>query len=64
MNTSLARTLRLRDPLNLDLRIDSTNLVNHVNFTTWNTTVNSTTFGLPTAANQMRTLQTTIRLRF
>ncbi len=64
LNTSLARTLRLRDPYNLDLRIDSNNVLNHVVFTTWNSTVNSATFGLPTSANAMRTLQTTLRLRF
>lgn len=30
----------------------------------WNTTINSATFGLPTSTNGMRTLQTTLRLRF
>ncbi len=64
LNSSFARTLRLRDPMNLDLRIDSTNLLNHVTFTTWNSTINSSTFGLPTSANAMRSLQTTLRLRF
>jgi len=64
LNASMARTFRLRDRFNLDLRIDSTNLLNHVTFTTWNTTVNSTQFGLPTTANPMRSMQTTLRLRF
>ncbi len=64
LNTSLARTIRLRDPMNLDLRIDSNNVLNHVIFTTWDSTINSSTFGLPTSANSMRTLQTTLRLRF
>ena len=64
LNTSLARTIRLRDPMNLDLRIDSNNILNHVDFTTWNTTINSTTFGLPTSANAMRSLELTLRLRF
>jgi hypothetical protein len=63
-NASLARTLRLKDRFSLDLRVDSTNLLNHVVFTTWNTIVNVTTFGLPAAANPMRSLQTTIRLRY
>jgi hypothetical protein len=63
-NASLARTLRLKDHYNLDLRVDSTNLLNHVNFTSWNTIVNGTTFGLPAAANPMRSLQTTIRVRY
>lgn len=64
LDTSLARTLRLRDPFNLDLRIDSTNLLNHAVFTTWSSTINSATFGLPLATNPMRTLQITLRLRF
>lgn len=64
LNTSVARTFRLRDPLNLDLRIDSTNILNHVNFSAYNTTINSTTFGLPASANAMRSLETTLRLRF
>lgn len=64
LNTSLARTVRLRDPMNLDLRIDSTNILNHVDYTAWNTTINSTTFGLPNSANAMRSLEVTLRLRF
>jgi hypothetical protein len=75
-NASLARTFRLKDRYSLDLRVDSTNLLNHVVFTSWNTTLNpaanpgsslastSPLFGLPAAANTMRSLQTTMRLRF
>jgi hypothetical protein len=75
-NASLARTFRLKDRYNLDLRVDSTNLLNHVVFTSWNTTlnpvsnpaidpaVNSPLFGLPAAANAMRSLLITTRLRF
>lgn len=64
LDASMSRTFRLREPLNLDVRVDATNLLNHVVFTTWNTTVNSTIFGLPMATNPMRTLQLTGRLRF
>jgi hypothetical protein len=71
-NGQLQRSFRLKDRYNLDLRVDSTNLLNHVVFTSWNTTLNpgpnpalnSPLFGLPAAANAMRSLQTTIRLRF
>jgi outer membrane receptor protein involved in Fe transport len=75
-NASLQRSFRLKDRYNLDLRVDSTNLLNHVVFTSWNTTLNPTSnpalsaasnsplFGLPAAANAMRSLQTTLRLRF
>jgi hypothetical protein len=64
LNASLGRTFRVSDRLNLDLRIDSTNALNHVAFTSWNTIVNGAQFGLPAAANAMRSMQTTLRLRF
>lgn len=64
LNTSMGRTFRLRDRFNLDLRIDSSNALNHVTFTAWTTTINSAQFGLPVSANSMRTLQTVLRLRF
>jgi trimeric autotransporter adhesin len=64
LNASMARTFRLEKKFNLDLHIDSINLLNHAAFTAWNTTVNSTQFGLPAAVNTMRSLQATLRLRF
>ena len=64
LNGSLARTFRARDRYSLDLRVDATNLLNHVTYTSWNTTINNAQFGLPVAANAMRTMQTTLRLRF
>jgi len=64
LNSSLERTFRLNTKLNLTARVDATNMLNHGAFTGWFTTVNSTQFGLPAAANPMRSLQTTIRLRF
>jgi hypothetical protein len=64
LNASLGRTFRQRGRLNLDLRIDSTNFLNHPTFVGWNSTVSSAQFGLPTAANAMRSLQATMRLRF
>jgi len=77
-NASLARTFRLTQRFNLDVRVDANNVLNHVVFTNWNTTLNpvlngSTSpftpalnplFGLPASANSMRSLQTTARLRF
>ena len=64
LNASVGRIFRVSDRFNLDVRADSTNPLNHVTFTTWNTIVNSTQFGLPAAANTMRSLQLTLRLRF
>jgi hypothetical protein len=60
----MGRTFRLNGRFNLDLRIDSTNVLNHATFTSWYTTVTSTQFGLPAAANAMRSMQTTLRVRF
>ncbi len=64
LNASVGRTFRLHGRYNLDLRVDSTNMLNHVTYTTWNTTVTSPQFGLPAATDAMRSLQTTLRLRF
>lgn len=64
LNGSLVRSFRPSSRFYLDLRIDATNLLNHSVFTGWNTTVNSTQFGLPIAANPMRSLETSLRLRF
>ncbi len=64
MNASLARTFRLKDRFNLDVRVDSTNILNHVVYSSWNTIVNGTTFGLPASANAMRSMQINTRLRY
>jgi hypothetical protein len=64
LDTGMARTFRLRSKWNLDVRAQATNLLNHAAWTGWNTTVNSTVFGLPAAANPMRSLLWTSRLRF
>jgi hypothetical protein len=63
-NASLGRTFRASDRISLDLRVDAINVLNHVVYTAWNTTVNNVQFGLPTGANAMRSLQTTLRMRF
>jgi hypothetical protein len=64
MAASLGRTFRWGDRLNADLRFDAANVLNHVTFPNWNTTVGSAQFGLPNTANAMRSLQTTLRVRF
>lgn len=63
-NGSLGRTFLQDHRFNLDLRIDSTNIFNHVTFAAWNTTTNSAQFGLPTAPNAMRRVHTTLNMRF
>jgi hypothetical protein len=66
---SLGRTFPWGDRFNIDLRVDAQNVLNHVTYTKWNTmwtppTVPNSQFGLPLTANQMRVLQTTVRVRF
>jgi trimeric autotransporter adhesin len=61
---SMGRTFRVGDRLSADLRIDSSNPLNHVTFPSWNTTVTSAQFGLPMTANAMRSVQTSLRVRF
>ncbi len=63
-NASLDRVFRLKDRLNMELRFDATNILNHATWTTWNTTIGSPQFGQPAGVNAMRSIQTTLRLRF
>jgi trimeric autotransporter adhesin len=63
LNASLGRTFRVRDRVMVDLRIDASNVINHVTFPNWNTTVTSAQFGLPNSANPMRNVQITLRAR-
>jgi hypothetical protein len=64
LNASIARTFRVNERVSMDLRVDATNVLNHVTYPSWNTVVNSTQFGLPIQANPMRTLQPSVRMRF
>jgi hypothetical protein len=64
LNASISRTFRLSDRLNADLRVDATNALNHVSFRSWNVVAGSAQFGLPDVVNPMRSLQTSLRVRF
>ena len=64
VNAALGRTFRWGNRLNLDWRFDATNLFNQVTFASVNTFVGSPQFGLPNRANQMRRLQSSLRVRF
>jgi hypothetical protein len=64
LNGSVGRTFLFGDRLNLDWRLDVTNLLNRVTYASVNTIVGSPQFGLPTVANPMRRIQSTMRLRF
>jgi hypothetical protein len=64
LDSSINRTFRPNARFFLDLKVSATNLLNHPVFTGWNTTVNSTQFGLPLSPNAMRSVETQLRLRF
>ena len=53
------------DRLNLDWRLNATNVLNRVTYAAVNATVGSPQFGLPTVANPMRKIQaSSLRVRF
>jgi len=64
VNAGIGRTFRWGDRLNLDWRFDSTTVLNRVTYASVDTIVGSPQFGLPNRANQMRKLQSSVRLRF
>jgi hypothetical protein len=67
LNASLQRSFHLKDRYNLTAQFDANNLLNHVTYTSWNaiiTPFGNPLFGTAAGANQMRTIRTTLRLRF
>jgi hypothetical protein len=64
LNSQLARTFRPHGKLYLDVAVNATNTLNHAAFSSWNSAVTSTQFGLPVSPGGMRDLQTTLHLRF
>ncbi len=63
-NLSVSRSFRLTDRHRVEFRIDGANFTNHVAYTGLATVVNATNYGLPTAAQSMRSIQSSLRLRF
>jgi hypothetical protein len=64
LNSSLARTFRPHGKLYLDFSITATNTLNHAAFSSWNNLITSTQFGLPVSPGAMRSVETTVHLRF
>ncbi len=65
LNLSLARSINLHsERRRLEIRIDASNALNHVNPSGLVTVVNSNQYGLITSAGQMRQVTATVRLRF
>jgi hypothetical protein len=64
LNAGITRTFPWGSRINLDYRIDATNILNRVTYSSVNTLIGSTEFGLPSNTNQMRKIQTSLRMRF
>ncbi|HYP08546.1 MAG TPA: carboxypeptidase-like regulatory domain-containing protein [Bryobacteraceae bacterium] len=64
LNASVGRTFRGTERVSVDVRVDATNALNNVVYTTWNTIIGSAQFGVPTAVNPMRSVQAILRTRF
>jgi len=63
-NASAGRTFRLGDRYNMDVNINAINVLNRVTYQSWNTTITNAQFGLPAQVGGMRTVSTSMRLRF
>jgi hypothetical protein len=64
-NAALNRAFRFGDSRRqLQLRLSTANALNHVVITNFGTTVNSSTYGLATAASSTRTVQLLLRFSF
>lgn len=65
LNGSLSRTFRINDRFSLDASLNATNALNHVTYPSWITVINNPAqFGTASAANPMRSVLTSFRLRF
>jgi hypothetical protein len=64
LNAGVSRSFPWGERWNLDWRIDATNVLNRVTYSSVNAVIGSPQFGLPDRANPMRKVQTSLRLRF
>jgi hypothetical protein len=64
LNAAVGRTFRWGERFNIDWRLDASNVLNRVTFASVNTTFGSPQFGLPNRPNQMRRIQSSLRVRF
>jgi hypothetical protein len=61
---SVARAFAWGDRRSVEWRVEATNVLNRVTFADVHMTVGSSLFGLPSSANPMRKILTTMRVRF
>jgi trimeric autotransporter adhesin len=65
LNASFGRSFQFGETRRrLEFRIEGNNVLNNVNYTSVNTVVNATNYGLATAAGTMRQLDAVVRFRF
>jgi hypothetical protein len=64
LNAALARSFTFAERRRVEFRIETTNLLNQVNYANLYTVVNAVNYGLPSAAGAMRTVQAVVRFRF
>jgi len=64
LNAGVTRTFVLSGRWSIDWRLDATNVLNRVTYSSLNTIVGSPQFGLPNRANAMRKLLSSLRVRF
>jgi hypothetical protein len=64
VDTSLSKTFTIKESRALEFRVQATNILNSVQFTAINTSVNSLTFGQVTTTANMRRLTLLARFRF
>ncbi len=64
VNMAFARSFTFGERRRIEFRVESNNVLNHVNYTSFYTIVNSVNYGLPSAAASTRTLDAVVRFRF
>ena len=64
MNASMNRGFRLHDRYNLTAQLDATNVLNHVTYGSYITTLGTQFGAAPSYANSMRSVTLTFRLRY
>ncbi|MGE0592432.1 MAG: carboxypeptidase regulatory-like domain-containing protein [Vicinamibacterales bacterium] len=64
LNAGIGRTFTRGDRIEIDWRLDATNVLNRVTWASLSTLVGSPQFGLPDRANVMRKVLSSLRVRF
>lgn len=64
LNLAFGRSFSITERKRVEFRLESNNVLNHVNYTNYYTVINAINYGLPSAAGAMRTLDAVVRFRF